>query len=520
MGMARSSSKTKEKELIKLAKRLAKNPLVVLPECTPDCDKDPFARVTRSLERIKEAAEDEELLKKLSKKGDPLARAVAGTILLKHAGKVPMLAVFRTPWGEASYAMRGKTTKERLVGVQNMDHPIWRLFSVIDIVKKKRVYVYSGKKKMVCTGRAPHPPKDFVDWDLRHLPYHLNRSGRIHSCKHLKAEEVEKGVAEGKAYLHLHWISADRVIALCEQCAGKENTPALLSRYMAGPRVIEDFEIDVRYRPVCGIEDCSQCQGEWGLERQDLKEYRKARLTDLELIQRGKKAFENSITGGGTTVYMAGGICYGKDRDAFIDSLRPDEIERAALEAALEAHDGSLITDGVTPGKILSILWEEHGKRALNAVTGDPELSEELIRGYDPSKTSVSSILHEGAKLIKIHAVLSTLPEYSSLPKDWEFADGVARSYRTGGKEEALKVADKHKNVSKALAWAFLRAIDASAGKEWMFNEIERELGNAVKEQARGLLQAESTDYHKALSELMRAVGSSSTEVEPSGKNR
>jgi len=519
MGMARSSSKTRERELLKLAKRLAKNPMIVLPECSPACEKDPFIKARKHLEYVKEGAEDEDLMKRLAKKGDPLARAVAGTILLKHAGKVPMLAVFRTQWGEASFATRGKTPREKLVGVQNMTHPLWRLFAVLDIIKKRKVYVYSGKNKMVCTGRIPDPPKEFVDWDIKHLPYHFNRSGKIHFCKHLKADDVEKNKVEGRAYLSIHWKSADRFLAIDESCAKNENAPSLLSRYMAGPKITEDFDVRVHYRPTCGIDDCSLCHEEWSLSHQEIKKYHKAQLSDLDLIRKGRKTFEDHMTGEGKRVYLAGGICYGSDEAAFIDSLKPDDVERTALETAFTSYDSSLITDGATPSKVLSIIWEDHGLEALNAITGDEELSEELLRSFDPTKTTISSLLHDAAKMIRVHAILSRLPEYGSMPKDWGFADGVARSYRTGGKVEATEYIEKRKDVSMPLAWAFLLALDASVGKEWMFNEIQMEHGGGVKEKARELLQVESTDYHHALSGLMRAVGSS-TEVEPLGKNQ
>ena len=64
------------------------------------------------------------------------------------------------------------------------------------------------------------------------------------------------------------------------------------------------------------------------------------------------------------------------------------------------------------------------------------------------------------------------------------------------------------------LAWAFLLAMDASSGKEWMFNEVQREHGSGVRKQARQLLDAESSDYHGALATLMRALGSSA-EISP-----
>ena len=44
------------------------------------------------------------------------------------------------------------------------------------------------------------------------------------------------------------------------------------------------------------------------------------------------------------------------------------------------------------------------------------------------------------------------------------------------GKKEAVEFIDRHRENSKPLAWAFLRAMDASSAKEWMFNEIEKDL--------------------------------------------
>jgi len=514
LGMARSSSRAREREILKIAKRLEKDPTIVLPECTPECEKNPFAKIERHLLRIKEAAGSEETMKTLARKGDPLARAVAATIALKYAGKIPLLAVFKTPFGEASYAIRGKTTKEKLVGVQNLDHPVWRLFAVLDIVKKRKVYVYSSKKGMVCTGRAPHPPDDFVEWDIRHLPYSLGRHGRVLVCRHLKAEEVKEDKVSGLAYLSVHWKSANLTIGVCENCVSGENTPALLSRYMAGPKLADDFEVKTSYQPVCAVENCELCEGEAPPSNQNIRDYLKGKLSDKDLVERGKHAFQSHVKESNREIYIAGGRCFGDNMDAFIDSLKPDELERAALKAVLEAYEGPVITDFTTPNKVLSLFWEEHGRKALMEITGDPELAGELMREYDSSRSTISSLLHEASHLTQVHAVLSSLPEYGEMPSDWEFADGVARAYRTGGKSEAIRAVEKGKDASKALAWAFLLALNAAEGKDWMFTRIEKDLGQALREIALELLNVPPAEYHSVLSRLLSAAGSSS-EVKP-----
>lgn len=514
LGMARSSSKTREQELLKLSKRLEKDPFMVLPVCSPECEKDPFAKVRRHLERVRDAAGDEELLKKLSKKGDPLARAVAATILLHHAGKVPMLAVYRATWGEASYALRGKTPREKLVGVQNVDHPLWRIFAVMDIVKKRKVFLYSDRQHMVCTGRNPHPPKEFVEWNIKQIPFHLGRNGNVYHCKHLRPDDVRNGTVKGRPYLELRWESADCTLTLDEACAREENTLGLLSRYMAGPKVADDFHISVHYRPVCGIPDCSSCREDWTLPPSDLKAYRRSQMSDVAIIRKGRTVFEDLMRAEGKRVYLAAGVCYGSDLAAFINSMNPDAAERAALEKALEDHNASLIADSATPSKVLSLVWDMHGLAALEAVTGDPDLARELLEDRDPGDASISSILREAERRIRTRAILSSLPNYPPLPGDWEFANGVARSYRTGGKNEAMDFIQKHKDASMSLAWAFFLALDSARGKEWMFNEIQREHGAGVSDHAAALLEAEDARYHEALSGLMRAAGSSA-DIDP-----
>ena len=65
-------------------------------------------------------------------RGDLLARAYAGTLLLASEGKAPYLAPFSTPFGNVTFAFRGKTRKEKLVAVQHFDEPKWLLLGVLD----------------------------------------------------------------------------------------------------------------------------------------------------------------------------------------------------------------------------------------------------------------------------------------------------------------------------------------------------------------------------------------------------
>ena len=129
---ARTASKVQEKELISKAKKIRKNPDLILPACEHE-GRCHFDKIRRQIGRVQSVADDDKKLAKLAKSGDQLARAYAATLLLSHSEKAPYLAVFRTPFGEVAYAMRGKVKKEKLIGVQHYDKPKWKLLSVLDL---------------------------------------------------------------------------------------------------------------------------------------------------------------------------------------------------------------------------------------------------------------------------------------------------------------------------------------------------------------------------------------------------
>ena len=134
---ARTASKVQEKDLIKKAKRLSKEPELILPKCV-NHSRCYFDGIRKQILKIQKFADDERMLKKFSERGDYLARAYAATLLLVLEGKAPYLAPFKTPFGTVPFALRGKTRKEKLVAVQNFDQPKWLLLGVLDIVKKKK----------------------------------------------------------------------------------------------------------------------------------------------------------------------------------------------------------------------------------------------------------------------------------------------------------------------------------------------------------------------------------------------
>ncbi len=158
---ARTAAKVQEKELITKAKKIKKNPALVIPKCEHE-GRCPLDKIRRQVNRVRMFADDDKRLKKLAGAGDQLSRAYAATLLIAQSEKAPYLAVFRTPFGEIAYALRGKVKKEKLIGVQHYDKPKWRFLSLVDLATKKGLHIYFTKSGLICKGREEPPPANFI----------------------------------------------------------------------------------------------------------------------------------------------------------------------------------------------------------------------------------------------------------------------------------------------------------------------------------------------------------------------
>ena len=92
-----------------------------------------------------------------------------------------------------------------------------------------------------------------------------------------------------------------------------------------------------------------------------------------------------------------------------------------------------------------------------------------------------------------MNKILSKLPQYSSLPPLANFADTVARTYKTFGKKEALGEIKKKPDTpkGKSIAYAFLLVFDKGKDTKWQYSKQEIEYGEFLKEYAKNLLDAE-----------------------------
>ena len=113
----------------------------------------------------------------------------------------------------------------------------------------------------------------------------------------------------------------------------------------------------------------------------------------------------------------------------------------------------------------------------------------------------------------KRQKILAQLPSYTTLPPLAEFADTIARTYKTFGEGKAAREISSSPNTpkGKALAYAFLSVFGKAKEKRWKYSQQEVEFGEYLSQYAKHLLDAPPNKYTQSLQELITACGSTET---------
>jgi len=498
---ARIASKVREKDLLENAKLLAENPDLILPECSEDCGSCPFKKTRARLEKIQKYRDDPIKLAKFARRGDKLARAYAATIGLAHEEKTPYLATGTYPGGTITFALRGKTSKEKLIGVQNFDSPKWRVLSVLDLVKKKGLHFYSYGDNFVCTGKTARPPEEYVKIAADSVGAN-KLEGNTYSCPH-NPVEID--------HVEFDWISAGKKILVCDQCAIKsKNTLRKLAEGMAVPRALSEFEISVvrPLRLVAGKGDCGKILNR-PVSDELLDKYSSGAIGDKELIDSHIDEIRSALKEEKSRIFLKGDECFGDDMEAFIGAMTEDDVEGRALAGLLKGIEHPVVVEGGdSVNKLLSAYWDSHGREALCAVVSK-DLADKYYKKEESAKSPLK-VIRQALTEAEHEAASSRIPKYSHLSQYGEFADEVAKVYKTKGQRDAIAVLDDNTSNDhriRSMAHAFYLALGVTT-KSWKFTDEEKAYGKHLEDSARKLLESAGPEgHHEAFEKFLKEAG-------------
>lgn len=493
--------------------KMKEDPSVLLPRCehTGGC---PRSSLARKLERVKNLADSRSALRRQARRGTPLARAYAGALDLLFEEETPMMAGFPNPFGggEVKFVQRGNAKKEVQAGVQNYTDKGLRLLAFIPYARGFRgVYLFSTDQGLACTARVADPPQAYLaQCAATHRPS-LQGAGTEFTCPHLrgKASKVPRETAETQ--LAARWVGSQTTFRVCQACASGGNLSQDLRRFAVGPKVLEQVEVWVELRPACREAPADGCHFDQRLEiaEEDLDAFHRGELTDEQALGKTLKRALQEAAAGGSGFVFAGGACHGNDHAKIIDLLGPEAEMRRALAAALSGAKGDIVLDALTPSKLLSKFWGQEGRAILEQACGDGQVAARVLREAKPNEAP-ATLVSRAVKLAREAAIDTALPAFKGLGEEAALADGIARAFRRGGVQAALREIEEGRARSPAagsVGWAFLQALEKGAGKEWQFTKVEIERGAHARQAVRVLLDCKAEGYAKALGEALQALG-------------
>lgn len=503
----RAASRTQQENLSKKANRLADDPGLLIPECIGDCRRCDFERILAKFERINRFKNSTKIIQRFARTGSQLERAYAVMLLLATEEKPPFLGVAKLHSGEVSYAMRGKVKKEVLIGVQHYDDAKIRLLAFSEIAIKRQLHLYSGSEGLSCSGKYPKYPSTLISEVLQETDYKFKKDGDDYHCIHVAGE----GIA---GVLTVDVLSAKSSITLCDNCTSdKENLYTSLAARVLSKHPESDFKISLDFHLECKSDHCTIGNIEVR-KKMLLREYIAGGLSDRALMDAYASDVRSKMKMVQKRLLVIGGRCYEEDIEAFVDALRPSNIERKALLHILQTNDVPVVVDSTTANAVLSIFWNHCGVGAINTIVDDKALAKQIFSQTKDSGKTPSQILRDSQARKKAIDIIARLPTFTDLPPIAKFVDAVARTYRIQGKNEAvreLEKAQKDETKMKSVACGFLNAMNSIKGKEWLFTKEELDYGNYLSDFSKSLLEVDPENYIEVLQNLLTASGSGET---------
>lgn len=494
-----SAGKVTEADLLERARALADDPSLAIPVCEGKCVLfSPVVAARRAIPKIHAARDDEKKLASYAARGNEYAKAYAATLLVAKAEKLPYVAELRLPGGNVPYVIRGKAKPFFLAGLQNHHDRAHRLLAVAPWVRKRGIHVFSADRGLVCTGKDPTPPADFVEEEMEELDLTEKAHG-VYACEH-------GGAGPERDALVILWKTAGVRLERCSRCTAEGSTLATLFRHMAGKRLRDGFEVAAALEPLraaagAHVEEPSV------VSAKVLEAYLQLRASDAVFLEASRAARVGALRARKTRLFVAFPHSYGEDADAFLAALDPSPHEETALRAALAQRQEPVVIERASSARAIHELWAQHGLAMLETLTKDPEAAKRLHK-EKVTVEEAADLVRRAGREGSAKAATAGLPAYRGLSGATGFTDAVARTFRASGKQAATRLALERGDVrAPGLLLALLQELGAAKGQEWRFGPGEAEAAAALAPIARTLLHEDASRYHDALAELARRLG-------------
>jgi hypothetical protein len=477
---------------------------------------DPVTKTMKELNKIIKKKNDVRWLGKrmMSKRGDPVAKAFAGSLHAAHDEDFSMVGKFSSgSFGGASFIRRGDGKQGYLAGLQNHSHLTLRMLPWEDHAKRG-MYFFTWKGGFVCTGPKPSPPDEWLEDVLDRSRFDFTKDDDIALpvwvTEGLDPKAVLDFEPSSEGYVRFSFkhgpITAIGLDALGE--AGKKESSFIhhLALSMLPPFLPSILTIEANWTPKgwpdgkplpeASAEGIDKIIDAWqGLTMNEGLIATAVRRAVLDAVNDGLLLGENWIDGTEFADIEAGLEDHPGSKDErhlaahmLMASMAEGPTEEFGLrinprgDVSERKGQALEIMSGTSCGNILGTMWETWGMAGLSGLGIEGVEAEEIWKKQNAKPQPFGTFLKS------LDSARNQARRIARFPTRSGEIDGAAGTIHDlvlqgllegMGKAERVATARHHSIDEAAAAWAWLLAAGRSAGQDWHFEANARDRAGA-----------------------------------------
>ncbi len=453
--------------------------------------KDPVQRSLKECAKVIAKKNDRKWLGKrmMRRRGDGVARALAGSLHAAHDDERSMVAVFDHPiFGSSSFVRRGVGKPTQMVAFQNFVNPRQRLLTWEEHARNGW-WFFSIDDGIVCTGNEPNPPEGWIEGGLSDAPMKFSKKEGVY-CSPNATSEQSDGV---------HLVIGEATVVLDEgDLAGvgeEESVARSVALRMLPPRLADFAEVEWNWRPEGWPEEKELPEDTQEKVNEVIDAWLNLSLTDSKLIKSLRMVLCRNLSEG----CIIGEKWWPIDElDAMLEAISGSPPEKEALHLVFtealknggldvrgdgsfeELEEDVLRLEETSCHANLVALWPVWGDLILEkiyGITGDD--AEQIIDRQTKRKQGFGAFLKKMDAERTEHVLMAKFPW-----KDGDMdglcgrADALVRKARIDGIGSTITMAKKGRDaLDKALGWAWINVHERAESEGWHFDSDARDKG-------------------------------------------
>ena len=453
--------------------------------------KDPVQRSLKECAKVIAKKNDRKWLGKrmMRRRGDGVARALAGSLHAAHDDERSMVAVFDHPiFGSSSFVRRGVGKPTQMVAFQNFINPKQRLLTWEEHARNGW-WFFSIDDGIVCTGTEPEPPEGWIEGGLSDAPMKFSNKDGIY-CSPSAVPDQSEGV---------RLIVGDATVVLDEEdLAGvgeEESVARSIALRMLPPRLADFAEVNWDWRPEGWPEDKELPADTQEKVDEVVDAWLNLSLTDSNLIKALRKVLCRNLSEG----CIIGERWWPMDElSVMLDSISGSAPEKEALQLVFsealknggldvrgdgtfeDLEEDVLRLEETSCHANLVALWPEWGDMILEeiyGITGDE--AAQIVEKQAKRKQGFGAFLKKMDAERTEHLLMDKFPwKEGDMDGLCGRADAFVRKARVDGIGSTISMAKKGRDaLDKALGWAWINVHERAESEGWHFDSDARDKG-------------------------------------------